>query len=662
MKPTDLQAAAAATVPVSVPSDIRDERTATLSHLKYRPDIDGLRAVAVLSVVGFHAFPAWIPGGFVGVDIFFVISGFLISSIIFDNLQSGRFSFGEFYARRVLRIFPALLVVLVACFMFGWIALLAGEYQQLGKHIAAATAFISNFIFWGESGYFDNAAETKPLLHLWSLGIEEQFYILWPLLLWTGSKRQIGFALILIAGIALSFALNIYDTARDSSAAFYSPQTRFWELMAGGALARFMKVRQEAVRKLPPHLWNVLASGGLLLIVFSVMQINSKFAFPGWWSLLPVLGALLMIAAGTSGLPNRLFLSAPPMVWFGLISYPLYLWHWPLLSFSWIIESQTPSRGVRVLAVALAILLAWGTYQYIERPIRFGGRRRGRVVVLLFAMLVMGALGFVTFWNGGMNFRPGAEFQSAIDGDVGNTEFLGYLSKHFQECSLPRTDAASQGREEFSCFNSHGGAVDIALVGDSHAQHLFLGLAEALPNKNVAFYPINGLPFVHDPRFQVIYDRLKAQSGTEAVILANNWHGRKGEIPAGSSLKAELAKIIDRLDYLGKRVYLMEAVPSFSFAPQKCKGLRWPSTERRCSEDLSHFDIQKRLFKSDLQSLETTSKVRVISTSSFFCSDTECSMLNGKRLLYRDNNHLNIPGSRHLGRSVVEGEPDLANY
>ena len=659
MKPNNLRVASA--IPVSVPNDLRDEHTTILSHPKYRPDIDGLRAVAVLSVVGYHAFPSLVPGGFVGVDIFFVISGFLISSIIFDNLQSGRFSFGEFYARRVLRIFPALLVVLVACLMFGWITLLAGEYQQLGKHVAAATAFVSNFVFWGESGYFDNASETKPLLHLWSLGIEEQFYILWPLLLYGGFKREIRFALILSVGIALSFALSVYDTTRDASAAFYSPQTRFWELMAGGALARFMSVRRDAVRLWPPHLSHALSLGGVLLIVFSVMYINPKFAFPGWWALLPVMGAMLVIAAAPQALPNRLLLSAPPMVWFGLISYPLYLWHWPLLSFSWIIESQTPSRGVRVLAVALAILFAWATYKYIERPIRFGGGRRGRVVALLSIMLVIGALGFATFLNGGMNFRPGAEFETAIEGDVGNSEFLGYLNTHFRECSLPLTQAAPQGREEFMCFHSHGRAVDIALVGDSHAQHTFLGLAEALPNKNVAFYPINGLPFVHDPRFSVIYNRLKAQPSTKAVILANNWHGRIDEVPAGSSLKAELAKVVDKLGELGKRVYLMEAVPSFSFAPEKCKGVRWPSTERRCSEDLQHFDMQRRLFDSDLQSLATSSTVRVISTASFFCSGAECSMSDGRFLLYRDNNHLNIPGSRHLGRKVVESEPELAN-
>ena len=164
-----------------------------LLHPKYRPDIDGLRAIAVLSVVGFHAFPSWVNGGFIGVDVFFVISGFLISGIIYENLDKGEFTFREFYARRIRRIFPALIVVMTACFAFGWFSLLADEYKQLGKHIAGGATFISNLLLWQESGYFDNSAETKPLLHLWSLGIEEQFYIIWPLLLWLTWKRKFKF-------------------------------------------------------------------------------------------------------------------------------------------------------------------------------------------------------------------------------------------------------------------------------------------------------------------------------------------------------------------------------------------------------------------------------------------------------------------------------------
>src|SRR5450830_2138955 len=183
-----------------------------LVHPKYRPDIDGLRAIAVLSVIIFHAFPSLLKGGFIGVDIFFVISGFLISTILFSSLEKDQFSFAEFYARRVKRIFPALLLVLLSCYIFGYFVLFADEYRQLGKHIAGGAGFISNFVLWDESGYFDTTAEIKPLLHLWSLGVEEQFYIFWPLILWVLAKQRLNFLAALLVFTALSFALGVVFT------------------------------------------------------------------------------------------------------------------------------------------------------------------------------------------------------------------------------------------------------------------------------------------------------------------------------------------------------------------------------------------------------------------------------------------------------------------
>ena len=218
-----------------------------LSHPTYRPDIDGLRAIAVLSVVIFHAFPKLIPGGFVGVDIFFVISGFLISTILFENIRDNTFSFTEFYSRRIRRIFPALFLVLLACYVFGWFALLPDEFMQLGKNIAAGAGFVSNFVLWSQSGYFDSAAELKPLLHLWSLGIEEQFYIIWPLMLWFASKRGLNVLTLTIVLAVVSFALCIFRGRYDAISAFYSPQTRFWELLIGAVVAYVLMKRNELI-------------------------------------------------------------------------------------------------------------------------------------------------------------------------------------------------------------------------------------------------------------------------------------------------------------------------------------------------------------------------------------------------------------------------------
>lgn len=396
-----------------------------LSHPKYRPDIDGLRAVAVLAVVVFHAFPNWLRGGFIGVDIFFVISGYLISTIIFENLDKGTFTFYEFYTRRIKRIFPALLIVLISCFSFGWFVLLADEYKQLGKHIAAGAGFISNFVLWDEAGYFDNSAETKPLLHLWSLGIEEQFYIVWPFLLWFAAKRKFNLLTVTIIVTCTSFILNLIGVTEDMVATFYSPLSRFWELLSGSLLAwltlykkaTFINVRNKIDRLFAFRMYkekeegrtvdNVLSFIGLLLLLYGFWQINKDLSFPGKWALVPVLGAILIMTAGAKAWFNRVVLSNRIAIWFGLISFPLYLWHWPLLSFATIIEGEVPSYNIRIAAIALSIILAWVTYRFIERPLRFGKNTKVRFLVIL--MIIVGCVGFHTYDHDGLKFRKADE-------------------------------------------------------------------------------------------------------------------------------------------------------------------------------------------------------------------------------------------------------------
>lgn len=396
-----------------------------LSHPRYRPDIDGLRAIAVLPVVAFHAFPTWMKGGFIGVDVFFVISGFLISTIIFENLDKGTFSFTEFYARRVRRIFPALTVVLIACMIFGWLVLLPDELNQLGKHIVAGTGFVSNLILWNEVGYFDNSAETKPLLHLWSLGIEEQFYIVWPLLLWLAWRWRFNL-LILASMIAiLSFALSVKGIKQDPAATFYSPLTRFWELLCGTLLAWHSLQKADLsrnVKKLlanfsPTKIFitnnllkentrirnqnyrlisNAFSFSGLLLLGYGFLKINKDLSFPGYWALIPVLGTALIIQAGPQAWFNQKILSNKLLIWFGLISFPLYLWHWPILSFGQIIYFDVPPLKFRVIAVTTSIFLAWFTVKLVEKPFRFGSERTTLKVVTLSAMaFTVGTIGLI---------------------------------------------------------------------------------------------------------------------------------------------------------------------------------------------------------------------------------------------------------------------------
>jgi peptidoglycan/LPS O-acetylase OafA/YrhL len=427
--------------PVS-PDSESPNQPKTASQLDYRPDIDGLRAVAVLAVIGFHAFPAWIRGGFVGVDVFFVISGYLISTILLSGMEHGSFRFSQFYIRRIRRIFPALIVVLLACLIAGWLVLFSSEYMALGKHVAGSAAFVSNFVLWNEAGYFDKAAETKPLLHIWSLGIEEQFYIVWPLLLYLTWRFGTGTLTILLLLLLGSFVLNVHAVGIDPAADFFSPLTRFWELMAGAVLAYlslYPPVPQWNTWRLSPSAisWlgaagashaamnNVKAIFGLLLVAAAVLTIDGTRGYPGWWALLPVAGTYLLIAAGPNTWIGNRLLATRMLVAVGLISYPLYLWHWPLLSFIRIVNGTAPSAAAAALAILLSFALAWLTYLLVERPLRFGKSAPIRAIALLVVMAAIGLAGYVTYAKGGFAFRnPGAEDVVAAAHDYEQSEGL----------------------------------------------------------------------------------------------------------------------------------------------------------------------------------------------------------------------------------------------
>lgn len=461
--------------------------------MTYRADIDGLRAIAVLAVVGFHAFPGLVPGGFVGVDVFFVISGYLISGIIFSALAQDRFSFSDFYARRIRRIFPALVLVLAATYAAGWFLLLADRFAQLGRHVAGGAGFIANYLLWFEAGYFDGASDTKPLLHLWSLGIEEQFYLVWPFVAWAAWKRRFDLLAVTLIVFAGSMYFNLDRIRRDLVGTFYAPQTRFWELMAGAILAhvtsmqphaRPMRWLHERYHSLTasPAARQAMSASGALLIVVSLAVIDQARHFPGRWALLPVGGAALLIAAGPDAFVNRRLLSLRLVVGVGVISYPLYLWHWPLLSMLRLIEGGTPSVAARALAVAASFALAWLTYAAIEKPIRFGKHRRAIVLVLCIMLAAIGAIGWLTFradgvWSRSVNRGDKAAFSAYYDAMRRKGIVVPYrLECDFMELVTDRTKAAIAPEctvpgEQRTWF----------LWGDSHAQALSPGITTLLP-------------------------------------------------------------------------------------------------------------------------------------------------------------------------------------
>jgi peptidoglycan/LPS O-acetylase OafA/YrhL len=463
------------------------------SHsISYRSDIDGLRALAILPVVLFHAFPNLLPGGFIGVDIFFVISGYLITSILLKDIQAGNYSIKTFYARRVRRIFPALSVVLLFCLALGWVVLTAVEYRSLGKHAAGGAGFIANFMFWKEAGYFDAAGDTKPLLHLWSLGIEEQFYIVWPLLLYFFAKRSWNILSLILVVALLSFGLNVWQVGSNPSAAFYSPLSRSWELALGAFLAYQVLRPAQVFTSIIERHRSLLSCLGLIMVAIGFVVINESRAFPGWWALLPALGSALLIASGPHGLVNRFVLSQRIFVWVGLISFPLYLWHWPLLSFARIIYSETPPIDVRVVLVVLSIVLAALTYYLIEKPIRQSSSKRPLIIALSVLMLCICIAGAVVYKTKGVKARHAG----LLNADPASLDMGADRKRWANECAIPLEAKLILN----SCYSPKDQKATHAVWGDSKGEAIFYGLArEAMNQKAPAWMMIgNAIPMTGD--------------------------------------------------------------------------------------------------------------------------------------------------------------------
>jgi peptidoglycan/LPS O-acetylase OafA/YrhL len=669
------------------------------SHPIYRPDIDGLRAVAVLSVLGYHGFPTALTGGFVGVDIFFVISGYLISGILLGNLERGKFSIADFYARRIRRIFPALLVVLLACLAAGWLELLASEYIQLGKHVAGGAGFISNLMLWRETGYFDNAAETKPLLHLWSLGIEEQFYIVWPLLLYLSCKMRFrALPVILVIGAA-SFALSIHDVHVDTSAAFYSPLSRFWELLLGGCLAYMGLHKTGRVTALDgaiagflarvtgrpfaaENYWllrNLRAALGGALILVALLALDKWTAFPGWWALLPTLGSALVISAGHDAWVNRKVLSNKLMVAVGLISYPMYLWHWPLLSFAQIVAGDRPAWWVRLLLLATSVALATLTYFFIEKPLRFSGHRKVAAVGLAIAMLGVALFGCAIYKEEGFSFRAVA--QRSEENRIAVAD--GAIRDRYPVRSCDG-DSRIVGRARTACFqgpdvpDSKG---VIVVWGDSQAEAwdpLFLRIAQERHYKAWIFSANGCPPLLHVRRsdslgttscskFGLGEDILQSISNLHPIdivviarwsLYANGWYqdGTLREAThflttsatdaatvatSRAALESQLAPTADALTRVASgRVLFIKSLPILKAGIGVGLMRRPDSFEPTASENAEW----ERFSSTALATLVQKSGVHLFDPTSYLCSQ-KCSAFYKGVAMYRDDNHISAQGA-----------------
>lgn len=636
----------------------------------YRSDIDGLRAVAVLAVLAFHALPTVLPGGFVGVDIFFVISGYLISSILLSSLQQQSFSLLDFYSRRIRRIFPALITVFIASFAMAWYFFYADEFINLGRHMISSAAFIQNWMLASESGYFDTSAEIKPFLHLWSLGVEEQFYIIWPLLLWGAWKLRLNLLKLTIICLAASFAWNIYELyVAQSTIAFYLPQVRFWELLIGAVLAYVHLHPTAGTSRVATSLdlvsENVRSVAGAALLLLSFFFINSQKVFPGFWAILPALGAVLLISAGPNAILNRTVLSNKVAVWFGKISYPLYLWHWVLLVYLRILEPDLFAKvKFRLLALVLAAVLSWLTYRCIEKPLRFGAYGKQKTWFLIAAMIGIIFLGREIQNQSGMGYRftasaayLGGDFQTQmrknLEDDYRQNSAACDFSQPEKKTNQPKADIAK------SCYEVDPKKQAVFLWGDSHAQMLGYGLRKNLPADwqllQVASAGCRPNPMQSEDsnisyceRSNYIALEAIKKTRPQTVILAQSTAWKVSEV---ESLSATLKNLgVLRIVFVGQSPEWSDSLPTLMMRKQVV-GIPERTKSGLVPETLVINERTKQLFATP------ATGIAYVDLIDLFCNADGCLVYLGKDpvsgITYFDSHHLSPVASDYLAKKSL---------
>lgn len=683
-----------------------------LVHPKYRPDIDGLRAVAVLSVVGFHAFPNLVRGGFVGVDVFFVISGFLISSIILASLESGNFSFLEFYGRRIRRIFPALGLILLSALCLGLFTMFADEYRRLGKHVLGGAGFFANFVLWQESGYFDGAAETKPLLHLWSLGIEEQFYIVWPLLLWLSWRLR--FQPLIVIGVLMlaSFVINVTGVRKDIVATFYLPHTRFWELLAGAGMAWFALYGRQAYARLEAEPQTRLKAGllalatlnrrpaaaqfksiaGAVLLMLALVFTSKHRAFPGWWAGLPVLAATMLISAGPGTWFNRVVLAQRHLVMIGLISFPLYLWHWLLLAFTRVVQGGEASPLQCAMAVLVSFVLSGLTYKLVEQPLRFGRALRIKTLVLL---LVLGLLGGAGHYLASQTMPAYSPYQQRT------APYLSSMVRSAREHECFDLPYAYRRTDTWHCtFGPGAGTPAVFAYGDSHAFSI-LPTFEAYANQygqRVAFLansgcpPLLGVQSWSDEHWMDEHDcretnkrifRYVEENRIKAVVLVARWNYYVGGVTRPDQLNfisakpekdhsreisrrafvAALQQTIARYNTIGTRVYWVADNPQQKYAARDAlKKAAIPTDAEINRYAVSRNEhVADQAFVTQLLAGYSSAQIQVLNFDDVLCDAQLCPIVRNGQSLYFDDDHLSVLGAGllvpNLARALLETRP-----
>ena len=613
--------------------------------MKYRPDIDGLRAVAVLPVVLFHAGVGLFSGGYVGVDVFFVISGYLITGIIHEEMRQGRFTITGFYERRIRRIFPALLTVLAVCAGVAGLILFPGDLRAFCMSLLSTLGFVSNVHFYLQSGYFDVRSDSKPLLHTWSLSVEEQFYLFFPLLLWGLNRwapRRISWVLLPLA--LLSFAASVWGASHAAGFTFYMAPTRVWELFLGSLLAL------EAHRTIGPRgVREALSLVGVALIGLAVHTFSSRTVFPGLSAAVPVAGTALLILAAPGTIVGRV-LSTRPVVQLGQLSYSLYLWHWPALVFAKYLTGREALSWVESLAaVALAFGLSVVSWRTVERPFR--DRRTSSRRQVLWA--AAGGTALVAALAGGALLAdglPGRFSEAVVRVEAG------------AEDSSPRR-AACHTREsrplppEEACVYGVVSNPRFALWGDSHAVELAYVMGELAGDAGAGLVhlsasacpPSFGFDAQRRPgcvkRNEAVLEFLAARADLETVFLIGATAYQELE-----SIAAGYEMTVDALTRSGKRVVLIYPFPRPGFdVPHALARLMDAGGEPRAlAMPFARYLEEAGPVLATFDRLVASGRAGALKPSERLCDGVTCAVEAGGDALYFDNSHLSVAGARYL--------------
>ena len=624
--------------------------------MKYRPEVDGLRAIAVIPVILFHAGLPFFEGGFVGVDVFFVISGYLITSILLDDLEKDRFSIVNFYERRARRILPALFLVMACCIPAAWFLSLPQELSEFSESVIGTTLFGSNIVFWRQSDYFATAAEFKPLLHTWSLSIEEQFYLLFPpvlALLWGIRRRQL-IPVLAICGVGLvSLGLAHFFSTRSATANFFLLPSRAWELSLG-ALAAFSLRESPGPVELSPSIRGTLAILGLMLIIFSVLTFDRHTPFPSFWALIPTGGTLLILLFGAKDTLAGRMLSRGYVVFVGLISYSAYLWHQPLYAFARQYWNGDPALPYLVLLAGLSLALAALSWRFVERPFRDRARFSRKHIFVgsatgMAIFLAIGALGVI---KDGFPDRYDSRFHEML-----NTE----------------RDVRYQGREAAK-YKSRVFASDerpkVLIVGDSYALDVINALAEVgqIDKLNLSLHHISGA-----------CGNLYVKEDLSEYIELNS----RASCRAADRYESELIR--ERIQQADE-VWLVSAWSPWviSYLPQSISNLKAKYGDKFVvfgTKGVGTINLRSIMQDSRVASLENIRqrpreiKIQVNETmrqseySSIFVdlfgylcdADYSCPIVTQSgKLISFDGGHLTAAGARKLGGAMLEDPPSAA--